>query len=126
MKNNLRYQTKVFLLSIYQNLERNNFSASQQLSKKAESHQNIIERNAMKSNTKNRCQDKALLRLDISNNPDLDSANKDVISNDVNDYVIRDKNLEKETSFDGGKTSSDAKLSTELSMLPDVVDCKGT
>ena len=49
----------------------------------------------------------------------------------MKDYVIRDKDLEhqshkKETSLDGEKIMSDAKLSTELSMLPDVVDCKGT
>ena len=61
----------------------------------------------------------------------MDSTNKDVISNDVNDYVIRDKDLElqshkRQISHDGEKIMSDAKLSTELSMLPDVVDCKGT
>ena len=60
----------------------------------------------------------------------MDSTNKDVISNDVNDYVIRDKDSELQsnktkTSFDGEKIMSEQKLSTELSMLPDVVDCKG-
>ena len=60
----------------------------------------------------------------------MDSTNKDVISNDVNDYVIRDKDSELQsnktkTSFDGEKIMSEPKLSTELSMLPDVVDCKG-
>ena len=85
----------------------------------------------MKSNTKNRCQDKNLLRLEISNEPDMDSANKDVISTDVKAYVIRDRDSElqsnkTETSFDVENIMSEAKLSTELSMLPDVVDCKGS
>ena len=85
----------------------------------------------MKSNSKNRCQDKALLRLEISNETDRDSTNKDVINNDVKDYVIRgtDSELQSnktETLVDGGKIVSDAKLSSELSMLPDVVDCKGS
>ena len=49
----------------------------------------------------------------------------------MKDYVIRDKDSElkskkTETSFDGKKIMSEAKQSTELSMLPDVVDCKGT
>ena len=49
----------------------------------------------------------------------------------MKDYVIRDKDSElkskkTETSFNGKKIMSEAKLSTELSMLPDVVDCKGT
>ena len=91
----------------------------------------MIETTDVKSNTKNRFQDEALLRLEVSNEADLDSTNNDVISNDENDYVIRDKDLElqskkTETSFDGEKIVSEAKLSTELSMLPDVVDCKGT
>ena len=85
----------------------------------------------MKSNTKNRGPDKAVLRLEISNEADIDTTNTDVISNDMKDYVIRDKDSElkskkTETSFDGEKIMSEAKLSTELSMLPDVVDCKGT
>ena len=84
----------------------------------------------MKSNTKNRCQDKALLRLEMSNEAEQDTINTDVISTDMKDYVIRDKDSElqshkKETSFDGEKVMSDEKPSTELPSLPDVVDCKG-
>ena len=85
----------------------------------------------MKSNTKNRCQDKNLLRLEISNEPDMDSANKGVISTDVKAYVIRHRDSElqsnkTETLFDVENIMSEAKLSTELPMLPDVVDCNGS
>ena len=60
----------------------------------------------------------------------MDTTNTDVISNDMKDYVISDKDSElqskkTETSFHGENIMSDAKLSSELSVLPDVVDCKG-
>ena len=121
----------VFLFSIYSTFERNNVSASQQRSKKAGGNQDIIGRNDMKSNTTYRCQDNALLRPEISNEAHMDSANKNVITDDRKEHVIRDKDLElqskkRETSFDGEKIMSEAMLSNEVSMLPDVVDCKGT